>query len=187
MKKVLGLAIFALLSAPLLAQAPPKAEIFGGYEYLHIGSNSGVGNASGQGFNGWNAAATYNFATFLGVEADFSGTYAKMNGVSEHIYTYSGGPVVSVQAGRIKPFAHVLVGGTKLSGSASGASVSWNGLTTMAGGGVDAKLNPLLAFRIAQFDWVYYHYGSKTIAGVPIPSFSGSNNVRISTGLVLRF
>jgi hypothetical protein len=57
----------------------------------------------------------------------------------------------------------------------------------MFGGGVDAKVNRMFAVRLAQVDWLYYHFGSKTIDGFGFPSFSGSNNVRFSTGLVLRF
>jgi opacity protein-like surface antigen len=189
MNKFLAVITLALLSVPMFAQegAPPKAEIFGGYQYTHIGSSSDLGTTSGQGFNGWDANATYNFAKFLGVEGDFSGAYTSISGVSTHIYTYTGGPVIGVELAKIHPFAHVLFGGTDLTGSQSGASVSWNGFTTMVGGGVDYKLSGPLAFRVAQFDWLYYHYGSKTISGVSFPSFSGSNNVRISTGVVVRF
>src|SRR5579871_662188 len=188
MNKFLAVIAMALLSISVFAQegVPPKAEVFGGYQYTHIGSSTDLGT-TGQGFNGWDANATYNFAKFIGMEGDFSGAYTSVSGVSTHIYTYTAGPVVAVELAKIKPFAHVLFGGTDLSGSQSGVSVSWNGFTTMVGGGVDYKLSGPLAFRVAQFDWLYYHYGSKTISGVAVPSFSGSNNVRISTGVVFRF
>ena len=39
--------LFVLLSVPLLAQEGPKAEFFGGYQYLHIGSNSNFVYKSG--------------------------------------------------------------------------------------------------------------------------------------------
>jgi hypothetical protein len=140
-----------------------------------------------QAFNGWNAAAAYNLNKNIGVEGDFSGTYASPSGISWHVFTYSGGPIVSMPTGRIKPFAHVLFGGIKLSASESGASVSWNGFTTMFGGGVDVKANKNISVRLAQVDWLYYHFGSKAIGTVLFPSFSGSNNVRISTGVVFHF
>ena len=178
---------FVLLAVPLLAQEGSKGEVFGGYQYLHIGNNSTLGNNTGQGFNGWNAATAYKFSKYFGVAGDFSGSYATISGVSAHIYTYSGGPVISSNAGRLTPFAHVLFGGARLSGSASSVSVSWNGFTTMVGGGVDVNVNKNLGVRLAQVDWLYYHFGSKSIAGVTAPSFSGSNNVRISTGIVFRF
>jgi hypothetical protein len=190
MKKLVFCFVMALLSLPLVAQesTTAKAEVFGGYQYLRMGSDTSLGSTGGaQGFNGWNAAAQVNFSKFLGVEGDFSGTYANISGVSTHVYTYTGGPVVFAQVGRIKPFAHVLFGGTKLGGSESGVSVSWSGYTTLAGGGVDAKFSKNLALRVAQFDWLYYHYGSKNISGFQFPAFSGSNNVRISSGIVLGF
>ncbi|HVI79510.1 MAG TPA: hypothetical protein VM715_15355 [Candidatus Acidoferrum sp.] len=190
MKKLVVCFVAALLSLPMMAQenSSPKAEVFGGYQYLRMGSDTSFGSTGGaQGFNGWNAAAQLNFNRFLGVEGDFSGSYATISGISAHVYTYTGGPVVFAQVGRIKPFAHVLFGGTKLGASESGVSLSWSGYTTLAGGGVDAKFNKNVAVRVAQFDWLYYHFGSKNIAGLQLPAFSGSNNVRISTGLVFGF
>jgi len=191
MKKFLvSFAMLGLLSLPLFAQdhggAADKAEVFGGYQYLHLGSNSTIGLDS-QGFNGWDTSAQYNFNHFMGVQGDFSGTYATISGVSTHVYTYAGGPVVFANVGRIKPFAHVLFGGTKLGESESGVSASWNGYTLMFGGGVDAQVKGPLAIRLAQVDWLYYHFGAKTIQSISVPSFSGSNNVRIVSGLVVRF
>ncbi len=190
MKKLVVCFVAALLSLPMMAQeiSTPKVEVFGGYQYLRIGSDTSLGSTGGaQGFNGWNAAGQVNVSKYLGVEGDFSGTYATISGVSAHVYTYTGGPVVFAQVGRIKPFAHVLFGGTKMGGSESGVSLSWSGYTTLAGGGVDAKVNKNIGVRVAQVDWLYYHFGSKTIAGLQFPSFSGRNNVRISTGLVFGF
>jgi hypothetical protein len=187
MKKcLLFVAVVLLSSFPLAAQ--DKVEVFGGYQYLHIGSSTSSGlTTNGQGFNGWDASARFNFLKFLGAEGDFSGSYATINGVSTHIYTYAGGPVVSVRVSKIEPFAHVLIGGTRLTGSQSSVSVSTNGYTVLFGGGVDAKLNQLFSVRLAQVDWLYYHYSGLNVAGVTTPSFSGSNNVRIATGIVLHF
>jgi len=190
MKKFFVFVTVLLLSLPLLAQekGTPRAEIFGGYQYLHIGSDTSLGSTGGgQGFNGWDVSAQGNFSKFFGVEGDFSGTYAKIDGVSTHVYTYAGGPVVFAEMDRVKPFAHVLFGGTSLGASESGVSVSLGGYTVMAGGGVDAKINRALAVRVAQVDWLYYHLNSKTISGVTFPEFSGKSNVRISTGVVVRF
>lgn len=190
MYKVLVIAVLGLLCLPLMAQ--DKVEVFGGYEYLHLGSNSyGPGS---QGFNGWNAAATYKLNRLIGVEGDFSGTYAKVpletqiGNVGWNVYTYAGGPVVSLPAPFIRPFAHALFGGMRMTASADGVSTSWNGFTTTFGGGADLKVNRLFAIRLGQVDWLYYHFGSKTVAGTQLtPSFSSSSNVRFSTGVVLRF
>lgn len=185
MYKYVVLALLCVFALPLMAQ---KAEVFGGYEYLNVGSNNSndIGLNS-QGFNGWNAALTVKGNRFLGIEGDFAGTYASVDGVNVHVYTYTAGPVVFVPSPVIRPFVHVLFGGINLSASESGVSTSWNGFTTMFGGGVDFKVNRALAIRVGQVDWLYYHFGSKVIDGVGVPSFSGSNNVRFSTGVVLRF
>ncbi len=188
MKKFALLAIVAVLCAPLMAQ--DKLEIFGGYQYVHVGNitdNASNVSGSGQGYNGWEGAAQFNFNKFLGVEGDFSGVYANIGSFSTHIYTYGGGPVVFFNAGPIKPFVHVLFGGTSLTGSQSSGSLSTSGYTVMAGGGVDAKLNRLLALRVAQVDWVYFHFSGFSVGGNSTPSFTGGNNVRLSTGIVLRF
>jgi len=189
MKKYVLFAALCLISARLMAQ-DSKVDIFGGYQYLHNGDVTVNGTSqpeSSQSFNGWNIAPAYKFNKFVGAEADFSGGYGSVSGVSNHIYTYTGGPIITVGLPFLQPFAHVLFGGAHLASSASGVSVSTNGYTLMAGGGVDAKLNRLIAFRVAQVDWVYYHFSGYTAGNVTTPSFSGSNNVRISTGIVVRF
>ena len=181
-------AVVLAFSMPSFAQGGlPKFEVFGGYEYLHMGSNTNGFFATGQGFNGWNIDAAYRLHRYLGVEGDVGGTYATIGGLSTHVYTYTGGPVIGANVGPIQPFVHVLAGGARLSTGQSGASVSWNGLAVMAGGGVDAKVFPMISVRLIQFDWLYYHFGSQNFFGEATPSTSASNNVRISTGVVVRF
>jgi len=183
-KLVVILVLAALSSLPLTAQV---VEVFGGYQYLHLGTLTSNGEnipGSSQDFNGWNAAAAVKLGRLFGVEGDFGGGYATVSGTSIHTYTYTGGPMVSLSAGPIRPFVHGLVGGVRLGGTQSGSSVS--GLTAMAGGGLDVKVKKFIALRLAQVDWMYFHFGSQTIAGTPIPAFSGHNNVRVSTGIVFR-
>jgi len=174
MKKIVVLFSFLFaLSACMWAQDYPKAEIFGGYQFLHLGNGADV-NA-----NGWNAALTGNVNKWLGVTGDFSGAYKTISGVSTSVYSYTGGPTVSLnREGVVNPFVHALFGGVHLGASAAGAgSASTNGFTMMFGGGVDAKVAPAFAVRVAQVDWVYYR----------ISGTSESKNVRLSTGIVLRF
>ena len=180
-----------LSSLPLMAQDYPRVEVFGGYQYLHIGGGNSNGPTNGEGFNGWNASLTGNITHHFGIEGNFGGAYDTVQNVSLKVYTYAGGPVIFTQSGRIKPFAHVLFGGIHLSGSANGGgsegSISWNGYTVMAGGGVDVKANRAIAIRLAEFDWLYYNFSSTSLDGQSISGFSGNNNVRISSGVVFRF
>jgi len=188
MRKLAVLVSFAALSA--LSLRAQVAEVFGGYQYLHMGNITANGQTvpgSSQGFNGWNAAGAVKLGRLFGVEGDVGGGYANVSGVGLHTYTYTGGPMLSFNVGPVRPFVHALAGGARFGESVSGVSASWNGLAVMAGGGLDVKVKKFVALRLAQVDWMYFHFGSQTIAGTPFPAFSGHNNVRISTGIVLRF
>jgi hypothetical protein len=192
MKQFLTLMVsWGLLSLRLMAQDNPKVAVFGGYQYLYNGNSTINGQSvpnSSQSFNGWDASVAGYFHKYLGVEGDFGGAYATKGVVSTHVYTYTGGPVVSLNArGRVNPFVHALFGGIRVGASDSAISISENGFAMLFGGGVDVKATNTVAVRLIQADWLYYHFGSNTIAGVTVPSFSQSNNVRISTGIVFRF
>ncbi len=162
-----------LLALPLLAQGQeyPKAEIFGGYQYSHF---EGSINA-----NGWNASATGNVNRYLGFTGDFSGTYKTISGVSGQAYTYTVGPALSLNhEGVINPFAHALVGGFHLNASMAGfGSGSLNGFAMLMGGGADVKVHRNFAIRAAQVDWMFFRSSGS----------NSSKNVRVSTGVVLRF
>jgi len=184
--------LMGVLALPVMAQDYPKAEIFGGYQYLHTGQVNVNGSEAvpSEGLNGWSASLRGNFNRHLGLEGDFGGVYTTDQGVHIHHYTFTGGPVVSYDAGgKINPFVHVLFGGvhTSFSGSSGNlsASVSNTGFTTMFGGGIDAKVNKAISVRIIEADWLYYHFGDfKPLTG---SSISQSNNVRITTGIVFTF
>ena len=188
MQKFVVLIVFlGLLSLPLMAQ---KVEVFGGYQFQHLGGDGGSVNVP----EGWEASLTGFFNKHIGVTGDFSGGYksetVNEDGVtgsaSAHLYTYTGGPVVAFHEGPINPFVHALFGGFTIGGNASGCvtggncesvSASTNGFAMMFGGGVDAKLNKAIAIRVAQFDWIYYHANGGSL----------NQNYRFSSGIVLRF
>ena len=189
MKKTFSLLfLITLWSLPLWAQ--DKVEVFGGYQYLHEGNISVDGQTdtgSGQGFNGWDASATGYFNRYLGVTGDFSSGYATIQGISGHVYTYTGGPVVAFRVGKVNPFVHALAGGIHLSASADGISVGRTGFTAMFGGGVDVKVRKPISVRLIDVDWLFYRFGSSVSFGSALPPVNQSNNVRITTGVVFRF
>lgn len=187
MNKIVLLVVLGLTSLPLLAQNSPKVDLFAGYQYLIAGGDQSVSPIGGQNFNGWNAAGTYHFDQDFGLEGDFSGSYTTIAGASAHFFTYTVGPVIFVGGDKVKPFGHFLFGGARISASQSGLAESWNGYTVMIGGGVDAKVNKVVALRALQVDWVYYNFGAKTFSTGTTPPFDLAHNVRISTGVVLRF
>ena len=172
------LSISVLVFGQEKAEAP-KAEIFGGYQYFH--ASTGVSGVSGFNLNGWNASASGFFTRNLGVTADFSGSYGTPSvvgvGVKTNFYTFLFGPTVRVpNSSRVTPFAHVLFGGGRISGSAFGLSASSTDFTWAAGGGVDANLSRNFAIRLGQADFL-----QTRIAG------SSQNHFRYSTGIVLKF
>ena len=155
-----GLCFAILILFVVAANAEPKAELFGGYQFTHFDG--------GPNMNGWNGALTGNFNPWFGVTADFSGVY----GSGQKFHTYTFGPEVHAHLPLVKPFAHALFGGAR----ASAAGVGTNGFDMMLGGGIDAGHGPL-AFRVAQFDWMTTRFSG----------FTDRKNVRVSTGLVVRF
>ena len=149
----------------------PKAEVFGGYQFTHL---EGSGAA-----NGFNLAVNGNFSDSFGIAFDFGTAYKSQNGVNFSNYTYTFGPVLSLRANKsYTPFVHALIGGDHASASISGFGAgSGNGFALLAGGGVDWNLNGPFAFRVAQADWMLVHGSGGT----------SSKNVRISTGIVVKF
>jgi hypothetical protein len=162
-----GMILFAVA-----ANAAPNATIFGGYQYTRFGdslvfANSGGIFSGGTGLNanGWNAALTAGFSTWLGIRADVSTAYPS----NFNFYTYTVGPELSLHLPIVRPFAHALFGIARVSSS----GVVSNDFETIIGGGVDLG-HGILAWRVAQLDWM-----SKGIVN--------NKNIRICTGLVLRF
>ena len=177
MSRFMGLiaTILLVFGCVALAQDAPKAEIFGGYQYLH--ANSGVSGVDGFNLNGWNASLSGYFNKNFGVTGDFSGSYGSPFGVSVKFYTYTFGPVVRFpNHSKITPFAHALFGGGHISGSALGTSVSDSGFTWAAGGGLDANLSSNFAIRVGQFDFLQTRIGG-----------DNQNNFRYSAGIVIKF
>jgi hypothetical protein len=161
-----------MFSFSAMAADYPKAEIFGGYQYTHL---EGSGSA-----NGFNFAVNGNFNDHFGIVFDLGSAYKTQFGVKFSNYTYAFGPVLSLRANKAyTPFVHVLMGGDHASASVSGVgSASGNGYALLAGGGVDANLNnQRFAIRVAQVDWMLVHSDGDT----------SSKNVRISTGIVVKF
>jgi hypothetical protein len=161
MKKFAVLAVLiCVVSAVAVAQERPLPEVYGGYQFT---STDGGWHASG-----WNGAANFYVTKWLGGTADFSGVYKS----GSNLYTYTGGPVVSMHKDNISPFAHALFGGAH----AATGSIGDSGMAIMVGGGVDLG-GKRLAFRAVQFDWLMLRFNGIT----------DKNNFRVNTGIIYRF
>ncbi|HWN08339.1 MAG TPA: outer membrane beta-barrel protein [Pyrinomonadaceae bacterium] len=165
-------AIVLVFSLSAFAQNTPKAELFGGYSYAGTGS---------KGFDG---SIAVNLNDWFGLVADVGGQYTRLtdSGFTEKIRSHSFlfGPKFSIRKNRAVPFAHALVGVSKLKTETDefGPVVSFSDTSfAMAlGGGVDVKVNEHVAIRVVQIDYLRTRF------------FGGAQNKgRISAGIVFRF
>jgi hypothetical protein len=162
-QKISGIVIaLLLLGGAGFAQVPTSGNVFIGYSYNRA-------NFAGDGvnLNGWTGALEGKVAPFLGIVADISGQYG--SGVSQHNVLF--GPRVSTSIGKIRPFAHVLIGVSHVSGGGD----SDTSFSDAIGGGVDYKLIKLIAWRF-QGDLLQTRFFNDT-----------QNDFRFSTGVVVHF
>ena len=160
----------------------PKAEIFGGYAFLHPGVN--VDGASANLENvpaGWGAAATFNFAQHLGLTADFGGHYKTFTtgdpdlSGKVHLGTIMFGPHVEFRTEHFTPFVEGLFGIHRLAFPDSGIS-SDNAFGLAVGGGLDAHISRHFDIRLAQVDFIH----SKHTFGADDVTF---NSIRYRAGI----
>jgi len=166
MKKLLLVIGFLLFCCSLnLAQEIPSVEIFGGYAYSRILS---AGSGEPVHSNGWEASAGWNLNRWFGLKGDFEGSYCCHQ---QYLYSFLGGPQLSLRREKYTVFAHGLLGGAHAKGlSATDTDLAW-----AAGGGVDWNVHRLLAIRLGQVDYFGTHFLSRT-----------QDDLRVSAGLVFR-
>lgn len=165
-------------------------------------------------FGGWNAQGQYNVSRWLGIAADFSGhdgsqiTAARgvpLSGLPQGTgYTFLAGPVASFRnKSRITPFIHALVGIDRVGLSASTISGVSRPLSSVAtaytdvavalGGGIDCRVARHFSLRLAQLDDMETTHNFNKFYGSVFPTgvFTGlathERNLRVSTGIVIKF
>jgi opacity protein-like surface antigen len=166
------------------AQIPTSGNVFFGYSYYNTDLSS-VGRTS---TNGWEASLEGHVFPFVGIVADFSGHYGSETfpgvgcpvsqppcipvsaNISERNYLF--GPRVGVSVGKIRPFAEAMFGAGHVNANSAGSDTSF---AIALGGGLDYRLIRLIAWRL-QGDYVQTRFFSTT-----------QDNVRVSTGIVVRF
>jgi opacity protein-like surface antigen len=164
-------------------------------------------------FYGWEAQAQYNATRWVGIAVDFGGRsgppFTATGGITglPNLTTHSllAGPVISYRTKSIfTPYVHALFGWERTSLSAStitgpitapatSAGTTYNDVVMALGGGLDCRVVRRLAVRLAQVDW--YHtsinqnlfYGSAYGPDRFLTLGNHENNVRISTGIVVKF
>jgi hypothetical protein len=169
----------------LVAQQPPRVEVFGGYSLIHGFSVT---------VNGWDSALTTNLNSWFGITADLSGHYRRnyslilgnpptVAPVDMHSHSFTLGPRLSYRRSRCTLFAHTLLGVLHSSAAVHVAtpipstfSFSGNAFTTLLGGGIDIPIGHRLAIRPVQPEWLFFRANG-----------ANANEFRFSTGVVLRF
>ena len=183
---VCSLAAFSFLLFGVTARAQetaPKFDVFAGYSYVQ--ANPGVPGVDSFHLHGGNASLGYNFRSWLSGVADFGG-YTNGNilssGRSGTFSTYLFGPRVSYRHyRRITPFGQVLFGTAHANASAFGTTNTQNAFAMTAGGGLDYKLFDHIAIRPFQAEYLMTRFREGSLGT------RTENNVRLSTGFVVRF
>jgi opacity protein-like surface antigen len=178
----LGWLVGLLLAVSMMAGAQdyPKVEIFGGYTYNH----QSIGG-TGFNFNGGSTSVAFNFTPVFGFVGDFGPYHNNTSGVSTTQFTYLFGPKFTYRGNEhVSPFFHVLLGGAHdsssfSSGGTSSSSSSGNAFAIAMGGGLDTKVSPHIAIRVAQVDYLLTKFKDD--------EDNRQNNVRVSAGIVFRW
>jgi hypothetical protein len=179
--------LFATFAA---AQIPTSGNVFVGYSYFN--ADLATIGLDRHNTNGWEGSFEGKIFPFIGLVADFSDHYGSglpiacpvvplpTGGIgggcplneSFNERNILFGPRVSVSVGKFRPFAEALFGAGHINSDADGNDTSF---ATAIGGGLDVKIIRPVAWRF-QGDYIRTRF------------FGGTqNNVRISTGIVLRF
>ena len=145
----------------------PSGNVYAGVSY---GQLTNVVNK--QSYRGWNAsfeALPFVRYPHLGLVVDGSGFY-RSGGVTQ--YNIVGGPRLSTNIGKWRPFIDAMAGIRRLNSS----GFTYSPLVIDVGGGIDYKLFfKNFSWRV-QGDYMHTHYASAT-----------QNDYRASTGIVWRF
>ena len=159
----------------------PQIEMSGNYSFIRARAAN-----AGQSFNlnGGGAAFAYahndHFSSVVDVGAyHFVGFQPGLNST---MYAYMFGPRITFSsAGRVAPFAQILIGAGRLNASSTGVKAGENGFVMAVGGGLDVPFHRHFAVRVVQAEYLLTRFNS--VNGSP----AEQSSVRISAGIVVRF
>lgn len=175
------------VASPLLAaqeNGKQKAELAVGYTFLH--TNAPPGGCGCFSMNGANAEFGYVLTSHWTGVLDFGWEYngnANASGADLLLSNALAGVRYRViTKSRWKPFAELEAGNSNTQGGLSPAKLGIghaNVFALAAGGGVDRPLTKHLAWRVADIDYLATLFNNA--------DNDHQNNIRISTGIVVRF
>lgn len=183
----IGLALF-LFASLASAQIPTSGNVFFGYSFENSSSSAlGFDFGSRPNLQGWEGSLEGKVAPWFGIVADLSGHYGSQTyavptppgttnvNVTGHELEVMFGPRVSIPIGKFTPFAEAMVGVAHINAAGFTPGSSGTSFATALGGGIDYRLVKLIALRL-EGDYITTRFFSTT-----------QNNVRLSTGVVIRF
>ncbi|HWZ42588.1 MAG TPA: OmpA family protein [Candidatus Saccharimonadales bacterium] len=158
---------------------PAKIEVFLGYSWLNSGNVvNGFKNGVPRSFklnearSGFIVDGTYFFKNWVGFTVDAAAHFGNNYDANE----FFAGPTFRYPSSRLQPFAHFLVGWSRLS---PGNLDSDDSLGFAIGGGLDLRVHRHLSLRVAQADYVFGSHDFRP------NNPSSINAVRLSAGLVI--
>ena len=161
----------------------PKFELAALFSYIDFHPGSGFNSFSNTGGTG---SFTYNVSRWLGLNAE-AGAYGFSRSVpvgktEGGFQTYLFGPRLNLRRfDYFVPFAEFLVGGFRGDGQVTGGSKQ-SSFALATGGGVDVAFTKNIAWRFAQIDYLMTNASGPNLA-----ANSRQNNLRLGTGLVIRW
>jgi len=168
-----------------------------------------------RGFNGFDAAVTYNFHKYVGVKGNLSGHFnsekfvdgAQTENSRARIYNFLAGVQIkdNRKAGRaLKPFAHALFGVARVNLQSAHlvppAPPPFNSFTTAGqdasfalklGGGLDIRAGEHLDVRVIEINYNPIFGGERALSGGPFPTLPQiakgrtAHNFSVGFGIVL--
>jgi opacity protein-like surface antigen len=192
----ISLALALLACGACFAQDSPKAELTGDYSYFRL--NPGLPSVwNSQNLNGGGGQVALYFKPWLALAADLQGygsftqcpkTSSQFTGcASGNLFTYTFGPQIKYRAGKLEPFAEVLLGGAhtnfyanacnKNTGECGSRSPSNNASALAIGGGLDIVLSSSFAIRLVDADYELTRFGNNFTAATTARATSDSRRV----------
>ncbi len=171
--KPILIASLLLVSLPLLgwAQETPKAEAFIGYSYLR----SIPRDAPDANLHGFDFSLAGNVNNWFGIVGDLGYNKSANYIVDVTTLSYLFGPRFSYRGyEKVTPFAQMLFGGVRL--NSAGQSENDFGMTV--GTGLDLNINPHIAWRAIQAEYMLIRTSDHQNPNL--------NNLRFATGLLFK-
>jgi hypothetical protein len=136
---------------------------------LSVGSNlMHFATAPSANMAGVNVTGQYKWANWFGLAGEFDAGF----GTGTAARTILCGPEISIPRQRYSPFAHIMIGGARLSQKTSSDAA----FATEVGGGIVMSVEGKISWKLAEFDYVPTYFHNRR-----------QDNFRFGTGLVFRF